>query len=87
MSIYVLDCWRKHPRNESASHFLLGGIIIIFSIAVISLLFGLVGLFVRGYSLWRVPFHFLTGGIFFFLAMRLLRVNVLEWQSFVYHLH
>ena len=68
--------------TDTAQLFSNGGALIAIFLALLSLLFGLVGLFLRGYALWRVPVYFLVGGVLTFATVRVSGINMLEWQQF-----
>ncbi len=73
----------RFVETETAQRFSNGGLIIAMSLALLSLLFGFVGLFLRGRALGRVPIYFFLGGAITYAAFRILRINVLEWPEFV----
>jgi hypothetical protein len=60
-----------------------GGVIIALLLGLVSLIFGFVGLFLRGSGLWRVPYFFVAAGIITFCAVRLFRINMLDWPQFM----
>lgn len=68
-------------ETERAPAFVNGSVIIAILICVVSLLFGLVSLFLRGYALGRVPFYFLISGVLTYVAVRAFNINMLEWQQ------
>ncbi|WIY25547.1 hypothetical protein [Parasedimentitalea psychrophila] len=59
-----------------------GGILIAALLVIVSALIGMVGLFLRGYALGRVPVYFVIGAGLTITTVRLLRINMLEWQFF-----
>lgn len=69
--------------TEMADNFTNGGLVLAILFAVLSLLIGLIGLFVRGFALGRVPVYFVFGVILTFVSVKLFRVNPLEWAQFV----
>ena len=68
-------------ETERAPAFVNGSVIIAIFLCVVSLLFGLVSLFLRGYALGRVPFYFLINGVLTYVAVRAFNINMLEWQQ------
>lgn len=78
----------RFVETETAQIFSFGSGLTAFLLFLLSALFGLVGLFFRGYTLgryalWRVPVYFLSGGALTFAAVRLARINMLEWPHFI----
>lgn len=73
----------RFVETELAQDFSNGSALIALLLALVSLLFGLVGLFLRGYALWRVPIYFVFGGVLAFAAVRVAGINMLEWQQFI----
>ncbi len=69
--------------TETAEIFAVGGVLIALSLLGLSLLFGLVGLFLRGRGLGRVPVYFVIGGGLTYLACGFMKLNLLEWPQFV----
>ena len=67
----------------AAQHLAIGSQLIALFLAFVSLLFGLVSLFIRGYSLGRVPVYFLFGVLLTFATIRIARINFLEWPEFM----
>jgi len=72
----------RFVETETAYLFANGGVLIALFLALVSLLFGLVELFFRGYALGRVPVYFLFGGVLTFATVRIAGINMLEWQQF-----
>jgi hypothetical protein len=70
-------------ETETAGIFYLGGLVIVFFATFLALICGFLGLFIRGYALWRVPYFFLVSSILLFYTMKFLRVDALKWQAFV----
>ena len=68
-------------ETQRAPAFSNGCVLIAFVLCFVSLLFGLASLFLRGYGLGRVPFYFLIGSVLTFVAVRVFKVNMLEWQQ------
>ena len=68
-------------ETEKASAVSIGSLLIAVVLCFVSLLFGLASLFLRGYGLGRVPFYFLIGSVLTFVAVRVFKVNMLEWQQ------
>ena len=68
-------------ETERAPAVVNGSVIIAIFLCLVSLLFGLVSLFLRGYAMGRVPFYFLIGGVLTFVAVRVFKINMLEWQQ------
>ncbi len=73
-------------ETEKAQLFASGGLVIGFLLMIVSALFGMVGLFLRGYALGRVPVYFLIGAGLTFAAVRVFGINMLEWQHFMVQL-
>jgi hypothetical protein len=73
----------RFVTTEKADQFSGVGVMVAFLLAFIALFFGLVGLFLRGYGLGRVPLYFVLGAVLTFAAVRLLKINLLEWQPFI----
>ncbi|WP_306114001.1 MULTISPECIES: hypothetical protein [unclassified Roseovarius] len=69
--------------GEKAQLFSAGSVVIALALLGVSLLFGLVSLFLRGYALGRVPVYFVLGGIFTYAVVQIARVNFLEWDGLV----
>ncbi|WP_371225925.1 hypothetical protein [Roseovarius sp. 2305UL8-3] len=76
----------RYIDTETSQLFQQGGVFIVFCLIALSLLFGLVGVFLRGFALGRVPVYFLFGGMLTYAAVRILGFNMLEWQDFVVRL-
>jgi hypothetical protein len=70
-------------ETDQAQAFFGSAALVALLLAVVALTIGLVGLFVRGFSLGRVPFYFLVGAFFTWVAGYYLRLNLLGWPSFV----
>lgn len=70
----------RYLGTEKAELFVLGSIVIATLLVFVSLLFGIVGLFLRGYALGRVPVYLLFGVVLTFSAVRIFGINMLEWQ-------
>ncbi len=68
-------------ETERAPAFVKGSVIIAIFLCLVSLLFGLVSLFLRGYALGRVPFYFFMGNVLTYVAVRAFKINMLEWQQ------
>ena len=73
-------------ETEKAEVFSAGAFLIAVVLAFVSLLFGLAGLFLRGYTLQRVPVYFLFGAVLTYATVRGFRINMLEWQQFMDYL-
>jgi len=69
-------------ETEAARHLTTGGFVIAGGLLLVALIFGFVGLFLRGYALGRVPGYFVLGFILTYLVFRFARVNPMEWQQF-----
>ena len=69
--------------GEKAQLFSAGSVVIALALLGVSLLFGLVSLFLRGYALGRVPVYFVLGGMFTYAVVQIARVNFLEWDGLV----
>ncbi|MEL7081175.1 MAG: hypothetical protein AAGK82_07160 [Pseudomonadota bacterium] len=69
--------------TETARTFMNGGFLIALALVALSLLLGFIGLFLRRYALWRVPIYFVCGAILTYATVRILKVNLLEWEQFV----
>ncbi|WP_166418862.1 hypothetical protein [Cochlodiniinecator piscidefendens] len=72
----------RFVETEAAQHIEMVNLRIAFFLVFVSLLFGIVGFFLRGYALGRVPVYFLFGGVLTFATVRVTSVNMLEWQQF-----
>lgn len=68
-------------ETERAPAFVNGSVIIAIFLCLVSLLFGLISLFLRGYALGRVPFYFFIGNVLTYVAVRAFKINMLEWQQ------
>lgn len=69
--------------TEAARVFTGGGVLMALFLVVVSLAFGFLGLFLRGYALGRVPVYFFVGGAVSIIAVRVLGINFLDWPEFV----
>ncbi len=69
--------------GEKAQLFSAGSVVIALTLLGVSLLFGLVGLFLRGYALGRVPVYFVLGGMFTYAVVQIARINFLEWEGLI----
>lgn len=69
--------------TETAQAIAIGSVLIALLLAFVSLVFGIVGIFLRGYALGRVPVYFLLGVALTFASVRALRINMLEWPQFL----
>lgn len=86
-SLYMfLAAAARLVETEKAQLFASGGLVIGFLLMIVSALFGMVGLFLRGYALGRVPVYFLIGAGLTFAAVRVFGINMLEWQHFMVQL-
>ena len=70
-------------ETDKAEAFSTGGVVIALFLAVVSLLFGFVGIFLRGYALGRVPAYFLLGGMLTYAAVHLSGTRIIVWQEFL----
>ena len=70
-------------ETEKAQLFSEGGIVIALGLLLFSLLLGLIGLFLRGYGLGRIPIYYFLGGAITWAVVRIMNINVLEWTQFV----
>ena len=82
MLYMFLGAAARFVETEKAELFSSGGVLIAALLVIVSSLIGIVGLFLRGYALGRVPVYFLIGAGLTFAAVRLFRINMLEWQQF-----
>ncbi len=73
----------RHFDTETAQLFQQGGVFIVFCLTALSLLLDLVGIFLRGFALGRVPAYFLFGGVLTYFAVPIFGIDMLEWQAFV----
>lgn len=73
-------------ETENAELFSNGGLLIAALLVIVSSLIGMVGLFLRGYAMGRVPVYFVIGAGLTFAAVRLFGINMLEWQQFTVQL-
>ena len=71
--------------TAKALHYSHGAQITVLTFTIVALLFGLCGIFLRGFALGRVPVYFVFGAVLTFAAVRLLRVNILDWPQFWPH--
>jgi hypothetical protein len=69
-------------ETEKARIFAYGGLLIAAFLSTVAILIGMAGPFLRGYALGRVPVYFVIAAGLSFAAVRLFRVNILEWQQF-----
>ncbi|MFY0310356.1 hypothetical protein ACFMBG_10760 [Leisingera sp. D0M16] len=86
--IMFMSAAARFVETETAQNFSFGSSLTAFVLFLLSALFGLVGLFFRGYTLgryalWRVPVYFLSGGALTYAAVRLAGINMLKWPSFI----
>lgn len=68
--------------TEKAHLFTVGAVSIAMGLAILALLFGIVGLFLRGRGLGRVPVYFVFGAVLTYSAMWISRVNMADWPLF-----
>lgn len=73
----------RHIETVAAQQFHQDGQMIALIVLCLSLLFGLAGLFLRGYALGRVPVYFFVGGVITYFTAGFAKMNLLEWQPFV----
>lgn len=73
----------KFVETEPAQLFSAGGALIAFLLLLLSILFGLVGLFFRRHALRRVPVYFFLGGGLTFATVRIAGINMLKWPQFI----
>ena len=66
-------------ETDKAEAFSTGGVVIALFLAIVSLLFGFVGIFLRGYALGRVPVYFLLGGMLTYAAVHLSGTRIIVW--------
>ena len=66
-------------ETETAQVFSKGGFLIAGLLGLVSMLFGLISLFLRGYALGRVPFYFLISAILTFVIIRGFKIDTLSW--------
>lgn len=68
--------------TERAHLFTMGAVVMAFGFAIVALLFGIVGLFLRGRGLGRVPIYFVFGAVLTYSVMWISHVNMAEWPIF-----
>lgn len=73
----------RHIDTQTAQQVYHGGQMIVLILLCLSLLFGFVGMFLRGYALGRVPVYFVVGAVVTYFASGFAGLNLLEWQPFV----
>ncbi len=73
----------QHIDTQAAEQFRAGGVLLAFVLVIVAMLFGIVGIFLRGRGLWRVPLYFLFGAGLVFAIFKIARVNLLGWEPFV----
>ena len=83
----ILAVSARYIDTETAQIFSKGGIVIAVSLACLSLLFGFLSLFLRGFALGRVPGYFVLGAVLTFAAFEIGDVNMFKWQSLMAELH
>ncbi|NRB19026.1 MAG: hypothetical protein HRU33_16055 [Rhodobacteraceae bacterium] len=69
-------------ETEKARIFANGGLLIAALLFVVVSFIGIVGLFLRGYALGRVPVYFVIGAGLTFAVIRIFRMDILEVQQF-----
>ena len=69
--------------TDRAQLFYRGAPLIAVILAIVSLFFGIIGLFLRGRAIGRVPPYFLFGAVLTWTVGRLLRLDMLEWPQFL----
>ena len=70
-------------ETDKAQTIAIGSILIALVLTAVSLLIGLVGLFVSRYPLRRVPVFFLLGGMLVFSGFRAFRIHPIDWPQFM----
>ena len=68
--------------TERAHLFTVGAVVMACGFAIVALLFGIVGLFLRGRGLGRVPVYFVFGAVLTYSVMWISHVNMAEWPQF-----
>jgi hypothetical protein len=68
--------------TEAAQHFSAGGFLIAIILAALALLIGIIGIFLRGYALGRVPIYFVSATILTYAAVGALQIDFLGHPSF-----
>lgn len=82
MLIMFMSAAARFIETEKAELAANGGLLIAALLSIVVSFIGMVGLFLRGYALGRVLVYFVIGAGLTFAAVRLLRINMLEWQQF-----
>lgn len=83
-SLYMyMGAAAKTVETETASTFANGALVIAVALALLSLLIGVVGLFVTRYPMLRVPVFFLLGGMLVFSGFRAFRIHPVDWPQFM----
>lgn len=70
-------------NTEHARFFSTRAALIAIALALVAVLIGATGLFLRGRGLGRVPVYFLCGGALTYATFRLMEINLLQWPNFV----
>ncbi len=69
-------------NTEAAGQFAEDGIRVATILLIVSLIFGLFSLFLRGRGLGRVPVYYFVGVAAVYAAFYFLEINLLEWDAF-----
>ena len=82
VSLFMADAARI-VNPDTGNIFSSLALLTVLALTFLAMLIGIVGRFLRGRSLHRVPLYFLAGGILTYAAFRLLRINLLDSPGFV----
>jgi len=68
-------------ETEAAKSFMIGSSFLVLLVTFVVFLVGIVGLFLRGRSLVRVPVYYVFGVVITFAIVWILRVDMLDWPQ------
>ena len=77
----AMSATASRMETEPAQNFMIGASVLVLLVTLLVLLVGIVGLFLRGYSLGRVPVYYVFGVVLTFAVVRIMRVDMLDWPQ------
>ena len=77
----AMSATASRMETEPAQNFMIGASVLVLLVTLLVLLVGIVGLFLRGYSLGRVPVYYVFGVILTFAVVRIMHVDMLDWPQ------
>ncbi len=79
--VMAMSATASRMETEQAQNFMVGASLLLLLVTLAVLLIGVVGLFMRGFSLGRVPIYYVFGVILTFSIVRIMRVDLLDWPQ------